>query len=75
MLLPSKITTFQESVLSKFPLVLSALTQESKSISALFDIVNGNVKDIVEYLDILDCLYALGKIDYNPETRLIDYVN
>ena len=75
MLLPSKITTFQESVLSKFPCVLSAFTQESKSISALLDIVSANVKDIVEYLDVLDCLYALGKIDYNPETRLIDYVN
>ena len=75
MLLPSKITTFQESVLSRLPLVLQALSQESKSVSVLFDVVKGNVKDVVEYLDILDCLYALGKIEYNPETRLIDYVS
>lgn len=75
MLLPNKITTFHNSILSRLPLVLSVLTQESKSASALFDIIKADVKDIVEYLDILDCLYALGKIDYNPETRLIDYVD
>jgi len=75
MLLPSKITTFQESVLSRLPLVLSVLSQESKSVSSLFDITKVSVKDIVEYLDILDCLYALGKIDYNPKTRLLDYVD
>ena len=75
MLFSSKITTFGESVLSKLPLVLSALTKESISVSVLFNMVKDNIKDIVEYLDILDCLYALGKIDYNPETRLIYYVD
>jgi hypothetical protein len=74
MLLPSKITTFHDSILSKLPLVLYILMQDSNSVSVLFDKMKGNVKDVVEYLDILDCLYALGKINYNPETRLIDYV-
>ena len=75
MLFPSKVTSFDESVLSKLPLVLDVLSQESKSASALFDIVRDNVNDIVEYLDVLDCLYAIGKIDYDPETRIIYYVN
>ena len=75
MLLPSKITPFCDSVLSKLPIVLTILKDESKSVSSLFDMVKGNVEDVVEFLDVLDCLYTLGKIGYNPETRFIDYVD
>jgi hypothetical protein len=74
MLLPSKITTFRNSILSKLPLVLELIKQESKSAARLFEEAKPYVRDIAEYIEILDCLYALGRIEYNKEMRTIDYV-
>lgn len=31
------------------------------------------VDDVGHFLEILDCLYALGQIEYNSETRLLHY--
>jgi hypothetical protein len=74
MLLPSKVATFESSVLSKLPVALNIVSKESKSPAALFAEMSRSVKDIAEYIETLDCLYALGKIDFNKKTRLIDYV-
>jgi hypothetical protein len=75
MLLPSKITTFQNSILSKLPVALNLIQQGNKGAVALFAEMKPNVRDIVEYIEVLDCLYALGKIDFNEETREIEYVS
>ena len=74
MRLPSKVFTYEESVISKFPVVLTHLLNESLSPRELYVVLEGKTEDISEFLVLLDCLYALGKIDYENETGKLRYV-
>ncbi len=72
---PSKVTPYQESILAKFPLLLSCLEEQDLRPDDLYKKVKSKVSDIGEYLEILDCLYALGKIDLIEEGGLLHYVD
>ena len=74
MRLPNKITTFNESVLSKFPLVLRLVENNDIPVLELYNSVKAEIEDIDTFLEVLDCLYALGKIDFNEQERTICYV-
>jgi len=71
---PSKNTSFNDSIIAKFPTVLNALEQEDMTTSALYYAVKDTTEDVGEFIEILDCLYALGKIELNAETRFLHYV-
>lgn len=71
---PSKNTGFSESIIAKFPIILSVLERGDISASDLFKVVKNETEDIGEFIEILDCLYALGKLELNTETRLLHYV-
>lgn len=75
MRLPSKVISFNESVISKFPIILAILEQNEMSVSDLYNAVNKITEDVGDFLEILDCLYALGQIEYDPETRLLHHVD
>lgn len=75
MRLPNKIISFNKSVISKFPLFLAALKHKDIPVSGLYKTVHKEVEDVGDFLEILDCLYALGSIEYDPETRLLRYVD
>ncbi len=70
MRLPSKITSYSESVLSKFPIILSCISGRSITIWNLYDESKGCFLSVEEFLDTLDCLYALHKIDIDGEGRI-----
>lgn len=74
MRLPSKIFTYHESVLSKLPLILSALAEGPLPIRRLYELVACQTEDVSEFLEVLDCLFALGKIRYDDEMRALCYV-
>ena len=74
MRLPNKIFSFNESVLSKFPLLLSTISETPVSIRQMYQQVANKVEDVSEFLEVLDCLYALGKIRYDEEMRVLRYV-
>ena len=75
MKLPNKLYSYSESVISKFPGVLSILRKEgSLTILQLYDKVNRKIGNIDEFIETLDCLYLLGKIEYDYESRRIYYV-
>lgn len=75
MKLPNKLFTYKESVLSKFPLVLEEIYNKKHiSVLDLYDSVKSSFDNITEFLEILECLYALGKIKYNYDLRRIEYV-
>lgn len=71
---PSKICEYKDSSISKFPILLEVLKENDYSIHDLFSEVKGSIKSITEYIEILDCLYALGKLEFNKDTRRIHYV-
>lgn len=69
---PSKVTPYKESIIAKFPLVLNKLENKDLSPSELYRSLKKRVTDIREFMDILDCLYALGKIELKGD--MIHYV-
>jgi len=75
MKLPNKVIAYQESIIAKFPLVLSILKQGDLSIGDLYMKIKPEVSDVGEYLEILDSLYALRKIDFIEETEALHYVD
>lgn len=71
---PSKVTSYQASILAKFPTILSYLEVEDLRLDILFNKVKSKVSDVGEFLEILDCLYALGKIELCEEGAVLHYV-
>lgn len=71
MMLPNKTITYNESVISKFPLVLKFL-QNQKSVKAvvLYEKLKNQFQSIHVFVQTLDCLYALEKIKFNDEMEI-----
>lgn len=67
MRLPSKFISFKESILPKFIGILTKLQENDMTVLELYKRFKGQVENIDEFIEILDCLYALGKISYNGE--------
>ena len=57
MLLPSKITNYNKSVISKFVPVLKELTKKDKSPLALYKSTKSHFSSVNEFVETLDCLY------------------
>lgn len=66
---PNKVINYNESIISKFPIILSQLQIKDYSISSLYEKVKNKVENINEFLEILDCLFALNKIKLDGNTR------
>ncbi len=73
--LPSKNVSYSESVLSKFPVVLRSLKNKGLTATELYNVVADKVSDIAEFVNILDCLYALGKINIKNGKVVLYFVD
>ena len=71
MKLPSKITSYRESVLSRFSPILNVLQKADTKVVPLFEATE---KYFCNIEDTLDCLFALHKIIYDAERGVIHYV-
>ncbi|WP_138187001.1 ABC-three component system middle component 7 [Paenibacillus alvei] len=72
---PNKLYTYNESIISKFPIILNAIENDRDfSISDLYSSVISKFRNTSEFLDALDCLYALGKIEYSFDSRRVKNV-
>lgn len=69
---PSKVTPYKESIIAKFPMVLEKLEKKDMSPQELYKSMKNKVSDINEFMDIMDCLYALNKIELDGE--VVHYV-
>jgi hypothetical protein len=74
MLLPNKLFSYNESILCKFPAVLKELKKEPLRVQELYQKVKTNLTGVNEYIDVLDCLYALHKIEYDDKEGVLHYV-
>lgn len=74
MRLPSKITSYSESAISKFPPVLSILQDADSGIFALYEATMKHFSGIEEFMDTLDCLFALQRVRYDAEREVLCYV-
>lgn len=71
---PSKTTTYSGSVLSKFPIMLDLLVEQDMIPVELYKTTRTKVEDVGEFLEIVDCLYLLGKIELVPDREVLRYV-
>lgn len=74
MLLPNKLYSYEESIMSKFPGVLKEIKKSPISVHDLYKKVIGNLNGVNEFIDVLDCLYALHKIEFDEEEEVLRYV-
>ncbi|MDR0630506.1 MAG: hypothetical protein LBF70_00490 [Holosporales bacterium] len=75
MLLPNKITPFNESILAKFPILLKEIKTGDISAMELFKKVKPEIYSIADYLEALDCLFTLKKIELTEQTEILHYVD
>lgn len=71
---PNKVIRYNESVISKFPIILNFINNNEPTVFELFNSVRKYIEDVTDFIDILDCLFALGKITYNENTRRLTNV-
>lgn len=62
MFLPNKMIPYSDSVIAKFSLVLGELQNRTQNIKTLYKKHKKKFKNIQDYIEVLDCLFALGKI-------------
>jgi len=75
MRLPNKVTSYANSIITRFPDILEALTKRDMSPKELFELTRSGQKDMGDFLSALDCLFALDKIELIEEGRVLHYVD
>ena len=75
MTIPNKIIPYEESVIFYFPRIL-CIMEKQRVISPLelYKKVKKDIPNVAFYMEILDCLFALGKINLDEERELLTYV-
>lgn len=71
---PNKVTTYKQSIISKFPLILKELEKQDYSVISLYSKVEKKFDGPEEYIQALDCLFFLGKIIFLPGGDILHYV-
>ena len=66
MILPNKLFSYNESVLSKLPLILRELEQP-KTPNELLVALKESINNPLELMGALDCLYALQEIELDED--------
>lgn len=74
MILPNKLISFQNCILAKTVYILEKIKDSKFSVIELYEQVETHFEDLNEYMLALDVLYVLGKIKYNEELQVIQYV-
>ncbi len=74
MLLPNKLISYDQSILPKLPIILKELKKGPISVKELYKRVIKRMSGISEFIDALDCLYALGKVEFDEEEEVLRYV-
>jgi len=69
--LPSKTVNYSESVLSKFPVVLQKLPHDGINATTLYFAVSDKMRNVSEFINVLDCLYVLGKIEIDNDKEML----
>lgn len=68
MILPNKLFSYNDSILSKLPSVLKNLNTPKTPVELLH--LCKDINSPIELVDILDCLYALKKITLNDKGEI-----
>ena len=75
MIFPNKLFSYNESLISKFPIILEIVEEQPITVSALYLRVSDRVSGAGEFIEALDALYALNAIDYDDNKGVLVYAN
>lgn len=70
MKLPNKIYSYTESTISKFIPIIEQLENRDETVTSLYQKIKKNFNDIEDYIDTLDCLFALNKVVLSEKEEL-----
>ena len=74
MKLPNKVTSYEESILSKLIPILDLLSQKNMQIYELYAETSEQYSSYSDFIDALDCLFAFRKIEYLDSEEALHYV-
>ena len=74
MILPSKLFTYSQSVLPKMVILIKEIKKRDQGVLELFQQVQDEFDGVDEFVETLDGLYALGKIELDSNRRALKYV-
>jgi len=72
---PNKVISYKESILSKLTVLLDFLNGKDMSLIELYYDTQKYFFDISEFIDAIDCLFMLNKIEYNEDLEVLHYVS
>lgn len=72
--LPDKLFSYEQSILSKMPILLECVEREDMNTKELFAKTKSNFDSISEFIETLEALFALKRIKIN-EAWEIEYVS
>jgi len=75
MLLPNKVVKYEESVFPAMVAILREINKAPCSIESLYVKTRFSSKSVSTFIDALDVLYVLSKIDIDENSGVITYVN
>jgi len=67
MQLPNKLYSYEESTLAMLPVAMRMLTDGPVDLTELYGRMKPLLKDATDFLPVMDCLYALRKVDINDD--------
>jgi hypothetical protein len=74
MILPSKLFSYNQSILPQMLLISKTLKTGDQGVKDLFENLQGQFDGVDEFLEALDCLYALGRVELMQDRRTLHYV-
>jgi hypothetical protein len=74
MIVPDKITPYNDSIISKIPIVIKEVILCEKNLVSLWQEVQNKFIDINEFILTIDVAFALGIIEYLNDKQVINYV-
>lgn len=70
MKLPNKIYSYTDSILSKFVPIIEILIEKDEPVASLYKKSEKYFSCVQDYIDTLDCLYALNKIVFTDKGEI-----
>lgn len=74
MRMPSKVTPYEKSTLATFPIILEILEKEAMTPKRLYSKSRKYFKNISEFVEVLDCLFILNKIEIQEDSGVLRFV-
>jgi len=75
MRLPSKVTPYKSSVIALYPVILKQLSRAPMTPEALYRKVGKKFDGLAAFIETLDELYALGKVELIESEGLLRHVD